>query len=72
MQQNKAYDIKDITNYSNSNMHLTAGAVERVKDDKCSAAATNPIHPPAPPDPITLSIKIKRIIVTRGERITGQ
>ncbi len=33
MQQNKAYNIKDNTNYSNSNMHSTAGAVERVKED---------------------------------------
>ncbi len=31
VQQNQAYDIKDITNYGNSNMHSTAGAVERVK-----------------------------------------
>ncbi len=31
VQQNKAYDIRDTIDYSNSNMHSTAGAVERVK-----------------------------------------
>ena len=37
VQQNKAYDIRDTIDYSNSNMHSTAGAVERVKINQFSA-----------------------------------